>query len=103
MAGKRPAEMVVVSDGKFGLHRRVSNPVVVIDEKARPSIFDWRFLADLDVEIATAGDAQRIQMIASEILKVVPWYLRVWRVDTNALTRIRWMGVNHVCRELLCN
>lgn len=102
-AGKRPTEMVVVSDGRLGLHNWVCNPVVTIDVKERPSLFDWRFLADLDVEIATTGDAQRIQMLASAIVKVLPWYLRVWRVDTNTLTRVRWMGVNHVCPETLCN
>lgn len=97
--GKRPSAMVVVSDGKLGLHRRISNPVVLIDEKARPTMFDWRFLADLEVEIATAADVQRIHMLVDSILQVVPWYLRVWRVDTNTLTRVRWMGVTRVCTE----
>jgi hypothetical protein len=102
-AGKRPAQLVIVSDGEHALHRRFPNPVVRLGADERPDAFDWSFLADLDVEIATRGDVRRINAMVSAILRVMPWYLRVWRIDTNSLTRIRWLGVTHICRETLCS
>lgn len=99
-AGKRPADLVIVSDGDYGLHRRYrDNPVVVIKPEQRPSAMDWTFLAGLDVEIATTGGHPRTLALATAILKARPDYLRVWWLDTGELIRIAWMGLVRVERE----
>jgi hypothetical protein len=91
--GMRPANMVLVSDGQHHLHRRFpDNPVVVIDDNARPNQYEWWFLADLEVEIVTEGDAERIEMLVAAVMTGSPGYLRVWRVDTGACTRVWWLG-----------
>jgi hypothetical protein len=92
-AGKRPAALVIVSDGDHGLHRIYpGNPVVSLRETDDPTSFDWWWLADLDVEIATVGGARRTQALIDAIQTARPYYLRVWRLDTNEMTRVQWLG-----------
>src|SRR5262245_47370547 len=99
-AGKKPAELVIVSDGDHRLHHRFpDNPVVQIDVGDRPSQHDWTFLADLEVEIATKGDLRRTLALVKAILQVRPRYLRVWWLDANMLVRITWLGVLQVQQE----
>lgn len=98
-SGKRPASMVIVSDGDHGLHRRFpDNPVVRVRPEQRPGSFDWRFLADLDVEIATE-DIDRGVALAYAIDRVQPSYLRVWNLSNDAMMRVRWLGMRSIVRE----
>ena len=91
--GLRPENMVLVSDGNHSLHRRFpDNPVIVVDEDMRPSEYDWWYLADLDVEIATTGDGERINALVDAVMTGSPGYLRVWKLDTGVCTRIWWLG-----------
>jgi len=101
-AGKRPAAMIVIADGVRGLHRRYPlNPVISIEEEDNPATFDWWFLADLDVEIATCGDADRIASLVAAVMTGSPGYLRVWRLDTGACTRIWFLGTEWNTPEVI--
>lgn len=92
-AGKRPAELVIVSDGDLGLHRRFpANPVVRVRPEQRPGALDWRWLAGLDVEIATEDDGARMLTLIDAIDAARPAYLRVWNPTTDAMVRVRWLG-----------
>lgn len=98
-AGKRPAAMVLVSDGDHGLHREFpANPVVRVRPEQRPAAFDWRFLAGLDVEIATTSIARGVAL-ACAIDAVQPRYLRVWNLDNGNLMRVRWLGMRSIVPE----
>ncbi|MDE2022370.1 MAG: hypothetical protein KGI71_05680, partial [Patescibacteria group bacterium] len=67
MAGRRPAELVIVSDGDLGLHRRFpANPVVRVRPEHRPGALDWRWLAGLEVEVA-GEDIARLVALADAI------------------------------------
>lgn len=99
-AGKRPADLVIVSDGQHGLHRRFpANPVVLVENHERPGEFDWRFLAGLDVEIATDSDYRRTMSFVLPILDAKPDYLRIWRMHSGRLIRICWLGIMNVRYE----
>ena len=46
-SGKRPANLVLISDGQHFLHSKYpNNPVVFVDEEDNPAIYDWWFLAN---------------------------------------------------------
>ena len=92
-AGKRPADLVVVQDGDLGLNRYLPNPVVRIQPSRRASAYDFRFLADLDVEIATNGTSDRAINICRAVLKARPRYLRLWHPEAGTATRIWWNGM----------
>lgn len=99
-AGKRPADLVIVSDGDLGLHRRFrDNPVVIVRPEHRPSSLNWRFLAGLDVEIATEDDGNRAVALAMAVDAAQPDYLRVWHVPTGNMVRLRFCGRRMVCTE----
>lgn len=98
--GFRPAGMVIVSDGDHGLHRRYpQNPVVRVRPEQRPSTLSWRFLAGLDVEIATEDDGNRAVALAMAVDGAQPDYLRVWHLPSGRMMRLRFCGVRMVCRE----
>ena len=92
-AGKRPDAMVIVSDGDMGLHRRFpANPVVRVRQEQRPGALDWRWVAGLNVEIATEDDGARLFALVDAIDAARPAYLRVWRPSTDRMMRVRWLG-----------
>jgi hypothetical protein len=96
----RPAEMVLISDGISDLYRLYpQNPVVVVDPAKPARDYDFKFLADLEVEIVTEGSDRRAQALAVEVARVQPWYLRVWFYDTPDLYRIVQCGEWDVRRE----
>ena len=97
--GMRPLEMVIVSDGSLSLAARFPNPVVEIKDTAAPSTFDWSFLADLNVEIATRGTSERAADLVDALLTGSPRYLRVWNVETGRAVRIVWNGVRQIMIE----
>lgn len=91
--GRRPTGLVIVSDGQRGLHRLYpDNPVVVTEPGVNPNRYDWRFLADLDVEIATSGSPERTGALVSAVLSGKPFYLRTWNPVTDECVRIWWLG-----------
>ncbi len=100
-AGKRPAQMVLVSDGNHSLHNRFRlNPVCSIKEGDDPEHFDWRFLAGLDVEINTNGSAMRCEDLIRAILPAKPQGLWLRKIDTDTVTRVYflkriWMTPEH--------
>jgi len=99
-AGQRPVEMVIVSDGNLGLHRRYrENPVVVVRPEHRPRELEWRFLAGLDVEIATHDTGGRMLELVSAIDRAHPYYLRVWHIPTDNMMRVRFCGLRMICKE----
>ena len=86
---KRPAELVIVSDGELGLHRLYPhNPVVRVRPEVRAREYDFSFLVDLDVEIATNGTDDRARALADHVLRAYPAYLRVWFVDSDEWLRV---------------
>lgn len=86
---KRPADLVIVSDGDHGLHRQFpDNPVVRVRPDVRAREYDFSFLVDLDVEIATDGPDRRATALARSILLSHPRYLRVWFLDTDEWIRV---------------
>ena len=96
----RPAELVIVSDGDLGLHRRFpANPVVRVRPEQRPSSLSWRFLAGLDVEIATEDDGQRMLALVDAVDRAQPFYLRVWHLPTDRMVRVRWLGLRWITEE----
>lgn len=98
--GQKPAELVIVSDGDLGLHRRFpANPVVRVRPDQRPSTLSWRFLAGLDVEIATNDGGRRMVQLVDAIDRAQPDYLRVWHLPTEAMLRIRWLGIRMIQPE----
>jgi len=98
--GFRPAELVIVSDGDLGLHRRFpANPVVRVRPEQRPSGLCWRFLAGLAVEIATEDTGRRMLSIVMAVDAAQPDYLRVWNVKTDRMVRLRFCGRRMVCDE----
>lgn len=105
LRGVRPAEMVIVSDGDHGLHWRFpASPVVRVKPDQRPSALSWRFLADLDVEIATEDCGRRLLEFVDSIEAARPNYLRVWHLATGAMTRLVFCGARSFQpeREWLC-
>lgn len=94
--GMRPAEMVIVSDGDHALHRRFpANPVVRIRPEQRPSSLSWRFLAGLDVEIATEHtNRQQVYDLILAVGRAEPRYLGVWNVLTDGVTPILYDGLH---------
>lgn len=99
--GLRPAELVIVSDGDHDLHRKVSehHQVVRVRPDQRPASLDWRWLADLDVEIATASEPPRIAALAQVVLEARPWYARVWHLPSDGIIRIRSYGMTRIGHE----
>lgn len=93
--GLRPDALVVVQDGDLGMQRKVPNPVVRIDSERHPADYDWRFLAGLDVEVATLGDAKRSVTLARVIAKARPRYLRLLWPDAGIMCLI--MTASQVC------
>ena len=88
-SGKRPAALVIVSDGQHGLHRTYgNNPVIVVMPEVRAREYDFSCLVDLDVEIATDGSDNRARALADAILRIHPRYLRVWFLDTDEWLRV---------------
>lgn len=103
--GQRPAEMVIVSDGDLGLHARFpANPVVRVRPEQRPGALDWRWVAGLDVEIATEDTARRMLALVDAVDGAQPGYLRVWQPSSGAMMRVRWLGRRMLWpeSELLC-
>jgi hypothetical protein len=82
-AGKRPASMVIVADGADCMGW--PNPTVMIDPSQRLSGYDFKFLAWLEVEIATRGDARRSIALINAILRVKPYSLQVHWLDDDSL------------------
>lgn len=98
--GMKPDGFVIVSDGDLGLHRRFpANPVIRVRDDQRPGALSWRFLAGLDVEIATEDAGPRMLSLVDAILAVHPHYLRVWNVATDDMMRVVAWGRKMVMEE----
>jgi hypothetical protein len=98
--GQKPVEMVIVSDGDLGLHRRFpANPVVRVRPEQRPTSLSWRFLAGLDVEIATVDAGLRMLALVDAILAAHPHYLRVWNLENDRMMRVVAWGQKMVMPE----
>ena len=93
--GLRPADMVIVSDDDLGLHRSLPNPVVRVRREQRPTSLDWRFLADLEVEIAVdkTVDSHVGELIVA-VGRVLPSYLGVWYLATDRVVPILYRGLH---------
>lgn len=76
-AGKRPAEMVLVS--LIGSLREI-NPVVIARPETR---YDWRFLAGLDVLLVVSLKIEpaAIARVVAAIQSVIPNYFGTWFAD----------------------
>lgn len=102
--GLRPAELVIVSDGDLGLHRRFpDNPVIRVRPEQRPSSLSWRLLAGLEVEIATEDHGPRLLELVDAVDRAQPDYLRVWHLPSDRLYRLRMFGERSFCLEILCD
>jgi len=96
MAGKRPADMVIVS---FIGPLREGNPVVI----ARPErSYDWRFLRRLEVLIVAASSipAHVLKRHIDGILQFDPDYLGVWLADRKDGFNVAWGSYRPKAREM---
>jgi hypothetical protein len=88
-AGKRPADMVLVSMiGPLG----EKNPVVV----AKPGrSYDWRFLVGLDVLVVADSktDKPSVRRVLDGLLALPTEYLGVWIADRNNGFNVAWGSV----------
>lgn len=98
-AGKRPAMMVLVSDGDLHLHKRYpQNPVVRVRPGQRADALDWRFLAGLDVEVFTRSGPRAIEIVDA-ILPMQPLNLAVTHPNSMRSIRVVFYGVLSIRKE----
>ena len=97
-AGKRPADMVLVS--LIRPLRDEVNPVVVIND----TDCDLRFLHDLEVLIVCSMETSRelIKRVADDIVSIVPAYCGVWWRDQDDGLNLCWGRYRPKAKALRC-